>query len=275
MHRSRRNDGGHSSTPQNGSRMYTIESRVRYSECDVQGNLSLVALTNYLQDCSTFHSEDIGRGVDYMGERNIAWFIAAWQIEIERLPHFNERISINTWCHTMSHTLASRNYVICDAGGNTLVRADSLWFVFDFDQGRPVRITEEQHVYLSDEPALDMPPTKRRFKASGIAEEAPQLTVSRMHLDTNLHVNNAQYLNMAEDALACLRKPNTSKVQPRIRRLCIQYQQQAHLGDVIYPRIYRKGNTDTVDLVDGNGRSFATVHFESADDEAPDGVTQA
>ena len=50
--------------------MYTFDSRVRYSEVGVDGNLTLIALLEYFQDCSTFHSEDIGLGMDYLRELN-------------------------------------------------------------------------------------------------------------------------------------------------------------------------------------------------------------
>ena len=43
--------------------MYTFDSRVRYSETDVNGTLSVTAAVNYFQDCSTFQSEDLGVGV--------------------------------------------------------------------------------------------------------------------------------------------------------------------------------------------------------------------
>ena len=40
--------------------MYTFDSRVRYSEVGVDGNLTIEALIDYFQDCTTFNSEDIG-----------------------------------------------------------------------------------------------------------------------------------------------------------------------------------------------------------------------
>ena len=242
--------------------IYEIESRVRYSECDEQGNLSLVALINYLQDCSTFHSEDIGRGVAYMTERHLAWLIAAWQIEIVRLPRFCERIRVGTWCHTMSRTLASRNFTICDEKGDQLVRADSLWFVFDAKAGRPIRIGEDQLVYLTDVPPLDMPTTARRVKVRGESVAAPAVQVSEQHLDTNQHVNNAQYLSMAMDALSAVGSDGTATpATTQLRRLCIQYQQQAHLGDTIFPHIYAQGDTSAIDLTNEQGASFATVQL--------------
>ena len=46
--------------------MYAFGSRIRYSETDSEGRLTLNALLNYFQDCSTFHSEDVGLGIGYM-----------------------------------------------------------------------------------------------------------------------------------------------------------------------------------------------------------------
>lgn len=81
--------------------MYSFDSRVRYSECDESGELSIHGLVNYLQDCSTFHSESLGVGLDHMASEHYAWLISAWEIEIARLPRFGEKIRISTWCHEM------------------------------------------------------------------------------------------------------------------------------------------------------------------------------
>ena len=48
--------------------MYSFEGRVRYSECDDAGRLSLVSLINYFQDCSTFQSESLGLGIARLSE---------------------------------------------------------------------------------------------------------------------------------------------------------------------------------------------------------------
>ena len=42
---------------------YQFRSRVRYSEIDEDGKLTLPAILNYFQDCCTFHSEDVGLGM--------------------------------------------------------------------------------------------------------------------------------------------------------------------------------------------------------------------
>ena len=68
--------------------MYTFDSRVRYSEIDHTGNMTLPALINYFQDCSTFQSEDIGLGTEVLKAKKKAWILSYWQIVIERLRHW-------------------------------------------------------------------------------------------------------------------------------------------------------------------------------------------
>ena len=52
--------------------MYSFDSRVRYSEVDDQGKLTFTSMIDYFQDCSSFHSEDVGVGIDYLKEAHIA-----------------------------------------------------------------------------------------------------------------------------------------------------------------------------------------------------------
>lgn len=124
------------------SDMYTFDSRVRYSETDEEGNLSVVGIMNYLQDCSTFQSEDLKLGISYLNEEKRAWWLSGWQIEILRQPHFGERIRISTWPYGFKGIYGYRNFTIEDEMGNPLVRADSTWFYYDLEKGCPVRVPE-------------------------------------------------------------------------------------------------------------------------------------
>ena len=63
--------------------MYTFDSRVRYSETDENGNLSLESLIDYMQDCTNFQSEDLGVGLEYHRQKNIMWVLNFWQIVID------------------------------------------------------------------------------------------------------------------------------------------------------------------------------------------------
>ena len=77
--------------------MYSFESRIRYSEVDQNQELSVTGIINYLQDCSTFQSEDLNLGVTYLQEHHRAWWLSSWQIVIERYPRLGEEIIVSTW----------------------------------------------------------------------------------------------------------------------------------------------------------------------------------
>ena len=66
--------------------MYTFDSRVRYSETGEDGLLSLPAIVDYFQDASTFQSEDLGIGIDFLKEKDLLWVMSAWQVVVHRYP---------------------------------------------------------------------------------------------------------------------------------------------------------------------------------------------
>lgn len=89
--------------------MYAFDSRIRYSETDSEGDLTLDALLNYFQDCSTFHSEDVGLGIGYMKEIGQVWVLSSWQIVVNRYPKLGEKVKIVTLPYELKVFLGYRN----------------------------------------------------------------------------------------------------------------------------------------------------------------------
>ena len=234
--------------------MYSFDSRIRYSECDETARLDYVALVNYLQDCSTFHTESMGLGLSYLAAHRFAWLIAAWQIKIVRRPRFLEHVTVSTWCCDMSRTLAQRCFSIVDGQGEPCVLADSIWFTYDTAAGRPCRIPDSEFAYLTDEPRLDLPKTERKLKVTGDYVEATPIVIGPQHLDTNKHVNNAQYVLMALSVLPEGFEPS---------RICVQYKLQTMEGETLVPRLYEEARGTVVELVDLEGETRAVVRLEA------------
>ena len=78
--------------------MYALHSRVRYSEADEKGRLSVSGIMNYLQDCCTMQAEDLGVGLSYLAEHHIGWFVTSYQIKLlKEMPMVGESIVVKTW----------------------------------------------------------------------------------------------------------------------------------------------------------------------------------
>ena len=230
--------------------MYLYDATIRYSECDERRLLTLPALINLLQDCSTFHSEAIGHGVDYLAEHHFAWVITNWNIHIHRMPRFLDHIRVSTWCYEMGGISAKRDFAI-EADGERVVEADSTWVVFDTDRRRAVRVPETEKAFLSDDAPLDLGRNRRKLVPEGKPTVLAPIPVTKHHLDTNHHVNNGQYVEMAYDAV----REATEGFVPS--RLLVQYRTAATLGDTIYPHLYTEESGFCVDLVGEDGTRFA------------------
>ena len=234
--------------------MYTFDSRIRYSETDETGALSLLGVINYLQDCSTFQSEDIGLGVEYLEEKKRAWLLSSWRIVIDRYPVLGERIKIGTWATSSKGIYGYRDFVIMDQDGNYLVRAESIWFFCDTEKMVPVRVMPKDVAAYGNEEALDLGKAPRKILIPEEYEEGIPVTIATHHLDTNHHVNNAQYVDIAREAVPCTKM---------VKGIRADYKKAAVLGEILVPRVTKTGEDEwTVVLADEAGEVRAVVWLQ-------------
>ena len=232
--------------------MYSFKSRVRYSECDEKSDMTLAALVNYLQDCSTFHSESLNLGMKYWEEKKVAWILSYWHIVIERFPKLGEEICISTWAYEFTRYWAYRNFIIKDKDDKVIAYANSLWVYVDAEKGKLKKVDEEQKLLYSTEPAYPMESVSRKVEIPCELEAKEVVKVQRLYIDSNQHVNNEKYIQMAMEYL-----PYNAKVSS----VRVEYKNAAVLGDIIYPYVGMKDNKITVLLGNEAKKPFAIVEF--------------
>ena len=136
--------------------MYTFDGRIRYSEVDRTRRLTVEKTIDYFQDCSTFQSEDLGVGLDYMKARHCAWVINYWQIQFLRRPVLGEKVRIGTVPYEFKSILGMRNFRMDTADGETLALANSVWSLLDMEKMYPIRIPQELAERYEIAPRLEM-----------------------------------------------------------------------------------------------------------------------
>ena len=120
--------------------MYEFDSRVRYSEVDHHGTMTVPALINYFQDCSTFQSEDLGIGTAVLKEEKRAWLLSYWQVILNRKPELGEKITIGTFATEFKGLFGNRNFYMKDADGNiSPVRIQSGHLLIQRQEDQPGR----------------------------------------------------------------------------------------------------------------------------------------
>lgn len=232
--------------------MYSFDSRIRYSEVDFHKKLTLTGIANYFQDCSTFQSEDLGLGVDALTMQHRAWLLNSWQIVIHKRPSLCEKITTGTWAYDFKGCYGYRNFIMKDAEGGVCAAANSLWVYINTETGHPARILPEAVAPYHSAPKYPMDYADRKIPVPVDLKEQPSFDIVSANIDTNHHVNNGQYILMAEEYL-----PKGFEVQ----QLRAEYRNAARLGNRIYPKVSYGDNLCTVVLSDEAQKIYAIVAF--------------
>jgi acyl-ACP thioesterase len=140
-----------------------------------------------------------------------------------------EEFVVSTWPYKFRGVFGQRNFVMESTEGETLAYADSYWFYFDQNTGKPVQPTEEETKLFGIGEPYPMEYCSRKVLYPDDVEYVDSIQVCENHLDTNEHMNNGEYLRIAANYL-----PNGYSV----KELMVEYRLAAKLGDKI--QIYTK-----------------------------------
>lgn len=235
--------------------MYQFKSRVRYTEMNHQRNtMDPSGIINYFQDCSTFQSEDLNLGINYLKSINKIWLMTGWQLIINSQFKLGETITIGTWPYGFNGFYGYRNFIMKNEQDEVLAVANSIWAYIDTITGRPVKVGKDNAGYTLEPPyAMEYAPRKIDIPDYIAAYPDLSFKVIKSNIDSYNHVNNGQYIKMAEEFL-----PENFVV----REMRVDYRAQAVLGDTIIPAVALSGHTCLVVLSGTDGKPYAVIEFK-------------
>jgi len=236
--------------------MYEYNTRIGFSQCDVDVTLTITSLIDLFQDCSTFQSEDLGVGFEYLKKDNLVWVINYWELEINRLPKLCDTVTVGTAPFEFKGFLGYRNFWMKDSQGEYLVKANSVWSLINITDAIPVKASDDIRGAYQLEEKLEMTYSSRKVAVPTGEEwevtEREPIHIQMHHLDSNHHVNNGQYVKLAVSAMG---------EDIAVKRLRVDYRKQAVLGDIIYPVVYKKDNIWVAALNDAEGKAYSVTEI--------------
>ena len=232
--------------------MYEVKGKVRYSETDSEGKLTIPALLNYFQDSSTFQSESLGVGIKTLMEHNLAWVLSSWQICINEMPALAEDIKTQTWPTDFKGFFGTRNFCMKTEDDKMLAYANSIWVLIDTRTGKPTRVPDFVANSYQNEPPIPMECSERKIKAPTEYVEKDPIPVLKFFIDTNKHVNNEKYVMIAQEFLP---------EEFDLGEIRVEYRKAAVLNDTLYPRVTEEADRITVNLTDEDGKTYAIILF--------------
>lgn len=215
---------------------------------DAHGNLLPREVLFLFETLAGHHAEALGVGFSAMLERNLLWVIRniRYQVCGELVP--GSEVVGMTWPLPQTKVGFVREYLICDAAGNALIKGTSGWVLIYADT-RQLAVAAE--VYPDGEYCLEKNfADKTRRISDFAAEEAMVIYPDASSIDANEHVNNTCYADFAHRALG--------DFGGRIDTFQIDYQREVLCGEEI--RLYaakNEGSALVKGVLQGDQKAFA------------------
>ena len=232
--------------------MYSFDTRISYSESDENLELTIPALLNFFQDAAIFEAEAGTITMDYLQERHLGWLLGSWQIVIERRPRLNEQVVLTTFPYAFKGFIGYRNFILATKEGEILAKAASIWTLVNIQEVKPVRPSQEILAGYEISPKLEMEYAPRRIELIGEGVAKEPFFIRKNQIDSNHHVNNAEYVNIAMEYL---------DASARVKQVRVEYKRPAYLHDTLIPVIYEQENKLQVQLTNDQQETYCVVEF--------------
>lgn len=208
----------------------TENYRIRITEVDAHSKLTIPALNGLLQEMAWRHSVVEKVSVhELSAQHNISWVLSRLKIWINRLPNYDETVTVKTYVQGVDKYFYHRDFKVIDADGIEIITANSVWGLMDIVKRRLTSIPEWMiaitHILVEENPV-----EKVSGKILGINEVGIEKHFDiRWHdIDSNQHVNNTKYVEWLMESV-----PTDILNNGTLKSIDMIFKNESILGDKI------------------------------------------
>lgn len=166
-------------------------------ETELKERLKTSGLFRLMQNAAGDQCELTGPTEKDIRSKNLMWVIVRQYVELSRYPQPGETLELSTWPGTPRHMFFPRFYIF-RIDGEIIGRGSALWTLVDRTSRKMIspasREIELEGLVTGEECRLPSAPVKLPRSRNG------DFTVTAEVLDTNNHMNNTRYYDVAESA---------------------------------------------------------------------------
>ena len=191
---------------------------------DRSGTLRRSELFRIFQKAASADLERTNLSVGRMSLLKLAWVITEQYVEIRRMPCAGEKVTVETWPGKTKHVFFPRYYRLLEENGRELAKGCSEWVLMD-EEKRSLAFPSIYGIHADaviTGNEIPMPRSVRR----PVLEKTLTFTVPPDMIDSNGHMNNAAYFDLADEVI-----PRADDLAPK--SMHIQYFKELRQGDVI------------------------------------------
>ena len=178
---------------------FSSEYRVTHKDTDINGEMSLASLGNFVLDTAGMHAIEIKTSIDILNQQNLTWVVTGIHFDIKRLPKINTNIKITTRITEVSRLACKRDFAV-EQNGEIIAGVSTEWLIINRSTRRPTFITD---VLPQINDLVSEGVEVEKYKHLRFAIDNPDCehkrTVRYSDIDINRHLYSMRYIEMAMD----------------------------------------------------------------------------
>ncbi|MBP5225456.1 MAG: hypothetical protein J6Z38_07760 [Lachnospiraceae bacterium] len=203
--------------------IYEQKLKIRSIDAGMDRRLRLSVLLSLIQESAIAHTEELGMGREKTLDKGLLWIVTMENIRIERLPEYDEEVTLRTWPGKTMHLLFPRYFELRDETGTPIVRASAIWSLID-EKTRGLIFPEKFGIVIEGQETGEEIPLPAPIR-TGPCTEGRSFTVPYSFIDLNGHMNNTRYADLAED---CIHEETKTQ---RLKSLRLEFLREVRLNE--------------------------------------------
>lgn len=227
------------------SNSFKKDYKINIFDVDSNHKCKFSSLVDFLWDVVISQSDYIGETREGFVQNQCIWVLLKYDITIYEYPKFKDTITVDTTVLGTKKFYGYRQNTIRNSEGKVIGEVFSTAILIDFEKRRPMRISSTQNeIYglngeLNEVPPLDDIP---KIQKEDYIKDYP---VRYSDIDSNGHVNNVKYMEMAVDTL-----PRYILNEYRLFNIKVLFKKETTDGDTLHisTEVINEENNDIITL---------------------------
>ncbi|MFR9071489.1 MAG: acyl-[acyl-carrier-protein] thioesterase [Paraclostridium sp.] len=226
--------------------IFKKEYKINIFDVDSEHKCKFSSLVDFLWDVVISQSDYLGETKEGFVQNQCIWVLLKYDITIYEYPKFRDTITVDTKVLGSKKFYGYRQNTIRNSEGKVIGEAFSTDILIDFEKRRPMRISSTQsEIYglngeLAEVPTLDDLP---KIQKEDYTKDYP---VRYSDIDSNGHVNNVKYMEMAMDTL-----PRFILNEYKLFNIKVLFKKETTDGDTLYI---------SSEVINNDNNNITTVH---------------
>ncbi len=180
---------------------YSLHIHAPVAELDPYEELRPSAVARLLQLAASEASSALGYDAGWYARNNTTWILRRTSLHTEGPIRQGDDLEIRTWVADFRRVRSIRRYEVM-RGDELVAAAASDWVFASTSSGAPLTPTDDmQSHFMPEGIATEKRPPRIQFGREDLFRETPIRRVEFADLDSLGHVNNARYIDFAQQTL--------------------------------------------------------------------------